>query len=287
MGERQRFQPIDTLLYAYLVVVAVIAFSRLSTRPYASSVLLVAGLIALLPVLLRRDDLGRFGRGLQEVYPILILPVLYGMLDLLNGANIPVWDSLVQGWEQRIFGGQVSLTWWQSMPSQFWSTLLHAAYFGFYLIVPFPVFYFLARGKRAEARVAVQAIVATFVVCYVIFLLFPVAGPYYQFPRPTGSFVDNWAARLVYATLSQGSSYGAAFPSSHVAATIAATIATWHGSRRVGLLLLAPTALLTVGVVYCQMHYAIDALTGLILPLLLVPPVILFARRAARETAIA
>jgi hypothetical protein len=72
-----------------------------------------------------------------------------------------------------------------------------------------------------------------------------------------------------------------------VAATIAATLATWHGSRRVGLLLLVPTALLTVGVVYCQMHYAIDALAGLILPLLLVPPVILFARRAARETAVA
>ena len=28
-------------------------------------------------------------------------------------------------------------------------------------------------------------------------------------------------------------------------------------------MLLAPTVLLTVGVVYCQMHYAVDALAGL------------------------
>jgi membrane-associated phospholipid phosphatase len=36
-----------------------------------------------------------------------------------------------------------------------------------------------------------------------------------------------------------------------------------RASRRLGLLLLIPTALLTVGVVYCQMHYGVDALAGL------------------------
>jgi membrane-associated phospholipid phosphatase len=110
-------------------------------------------------------------------------------------------------------------------------------------------------------------VVATFLFCYVCFLLLPVAGPYYEFPRPTSPFVDNWAARLVYGTLYTGSSYGAAFPSSHVAATVAATLATWLGARRVGLALVVPTLLLTVGVVYCQMHYAVDALAGLLVPI--------------------
>ncbi|MEP6688277.1 MAG: phosphatase PAP2 family protein, partial [Gemmatimonadales bacterium] len=70
--------------------------------------------------------------------------------------------------------------------------------------------------------------------------------------------------RLVYRTLAQGSSYGAAFPSSHVAATVTAALAAGIGSRRLGLLLLVPTLLLTVGVVYCQMHYGVDALSGLV-----------------------
>jgi membrane-associated phospholipid phosphatase len=48
-----------------------------------------------------------------------------------------------------------------------------------------------------------------------------------------------------------------------VAATVAAAIAAAQGSRRLGLILLVPTVLLTVGVVYCQMHYAVDALAGL------------------------
>jgi membrane-associated phospholipid phosphatase len=49
-----------------------------------------------------------------------------------------------------------------------------------------------------------------------------------------------------------------------VAATVAAAVTAWQGSRRLGLILLPPTVFLTVGVVYCQMHYAVDAVAGLV-----------------------
>jgi membrane-associated phospholipid phosphatase len=49
-----------------------------------------------------------------------------------------------------------------------------------------------------------------------------------------------------------------------VAATVAAVFTAGMASRRLGLALLLPTLLLTVGVVYCQMHYAVDALAGLV-----------------------
>ena len=51
------------------------------------------------------------------------------------------------------------------------------------------------------------------------------AGPYYEFPRPAAWFTDNLPARLTYEALAGGSSYGAAFPSSHVAAALAASLA--------------------------------------------------------------
>jgi membrane-associated phospholipid phosphatase len=44
---------------------------------------------------------------------------------------------------------------------------------------------------------------------------------------------------------------------------VAATLAAARASRRLGLVLLVPTFLLTVGVVYCQMHYGVDVLAGL------------------------
>ena len=122
---------------------------------------------------------------------------------------------------------------------------------------------FLWCGNVVAARRAVRWVLTTFPVCYAAFILFPVAGPYYELPRPEPGFLDNPPARLVYAVLARWSSYGAAFPSSHVAAAVAATWAGFEGSRRVGWLLLGPTLLLTVGVVYCQMHYGVDALAGL------------------------
>ena len=101
-------------------------------------------------------------------------------------------------------------------------------------------------------------------VCYLVFIFFPVAGPYYVLARPDPWFVDNLFARAVYDTLATGSSYGAAFPSSHVAAAVAATLSAGRGSRWLGWSLAVPTVLLTVAVVYCQMHYGVDAIAGLL-----------------------
>jgi membrane-associated phospholipid phosphatase len=150
------------------------------------------------------------------------------------------------------------------MPSRFWSAVLHAAYLSYYLIVVAPAFYFAWRRNIAALRHFILVVMTTFVGCYLVFIFFPVAGPYYVFARPDPWFVDNLFARAVYDTLATGSSYGAAFPSSHVAAAVAATLSAGRGSRRLGVALAIPTALLTVAVVYCQMHYGVDAIAGLL-----------------------
>ncbi len=266
-----RWLPVDRLLLGYLAIVSVVALTRLTSHPPIAWVLLANGLIAFLVVLVTRPDLGRIGRGLRELYPLLLLVALYGSLDLLSGAGaVRVWDRTVQGWEAALFGGQVSRDWWQAAPSRLWSTVLHGAYFAYYLIVPLPPFLFAWRGETEALRRAVLVILAAFLLSYLCFLFFPVAGPYYEFPRPSAEFLDNSMARLVYGTLAEGSAYGAAFPSSHVAATVAATGAAFYGSRPLGLALVLPTLLLTVGTVYCQMHYAVDVLAGLVLGLALV-----------------
>ena len=265
MPPRQpRLLPVDVVLLGYLAVVSAVAIHRAGARPACWWVVAANGLTAVLIALLGRPGLGRVGRTLREIYPLLLLVGLYGQLDVLNTGGVRIHDGLVQRWELAIFGAQVSREWWRSAPSVLWSTVLHAAYFSYYFVVSIPAFYFLYRGDLAAARRFVLAVMTTFVVCYLVFIFFPVAGPYYMFPRPSPWFLDNAAARLVYDTLAQGSSYGAAFPSSHVAATVAAALAAASGSRRLGLLLLWPTILLGVGVVYCQMHYGVDALSGLI-----------------------
>jgi len=254
---------VDWLLLAYLGVVSIVAALRASTQPECWWLLLAHALFVVFLYFVTRPGLGTVGRTFRELYPVFLLPALYSELDILNAASIPVHDRVIQHWELIVFGMQVSREWWQLAPSRFWSTVLHAAYLSYYFIISAPAIYYAWRGDLVTVRRFVLVVISTFILCYLVFIFFPVAGPYYTFPRPASWFTDNLPARLVYQALATGSSYGAAFPSSHVAAAIAATVTAGRTSRRLGLLLSIPTVLLTVGVVYCQMHYGVDALAGL------------------------
>ncbi len=262
MSIRRRFRLVDWLLLGYNTVVVAVLLVRAPELAGWSWLLFAHLLIFLLIWLVRLPGLGSVGRAIAELYPLILLVGLYSELDVLN-AGRPVHDALIQHWEALLFGGQPSRDWWRSAPSVVWSFILHGAYLAYYPILVIPAFWLAAHRRVAGLRVFILSVMTAFVACYLCFIFMPVAGPYYAFPRPTGPFVGTLTARWVYDTLSQGSSFGAAFPSSHVAATVAALLAGWRASRGLGLLLLPPTLLLLVAVVYCQMHYAVDALAGL------------------------
>jgi membrane-associated phospholipid phosphatase len=259
-------RPVERLLLAYVLFTSAVGAARLSMQPAIGWVLLANLLTAILILLAARPDLGRAGAFLRELYPIVLLAALYPAIDILNNfGGVMAHDLMVRHWEIAIFGNEPSQTWWQTSPSVFWSTVLHAAYFAYYPVIVIPVLLFLTTGRSEAARRSVLWLLTTYLFCYAVFVLFPVAGPYYEFPRPAPWFLDNLPARLVYGTLAGGSAYGAAFPSSHVAATVVATAAAFRGSRPLGWVLVPAAALLTVGVVYCQMHYAVDAIAGVVL----------------------
>ena len=258
-----RLRPVEWLLVSYLAVVTVYAEARAGANPGCWWLVLSHALAVLLVWLVTRPGLGPVGRTIREIYPLVLLLALYSELDVLNASGIHVHDAVIERWELALFGFEPSRDWWQGAPSRFWSTVLHGAYLSYYLILSVPAVWLVVRGRHTAVRRFVMSVMLAFIACYLFFLFYPVAGPYYTYPRPTGAFVDNITARMVYATLARGSSYGAAFPSSHVAAALAATIAAWAASRRLGAMLAVATALLTVSVVYCQMHYAVDALAGL------------------------
>lgn len=256
-------RPLEWLMGGYAALVAVVVAVRAPELRGWQWLLLAHALILLLIWLLNRPGLGRTGRIIREIFPLLLLLGLYAELDVLNAGNPRIYDDLVQRWEAAIFGGQPSRDWWRAYPSAVWSFVLHGAYLAYYAILAFPPVWLATRGNTEGIRRFLLMVMTAFIVCYAFFIFMPVAGPYYVFPRPEGPFVDNVMARLVYGALEEGSSYGAAFPSSHVAATVAALFAAWRADRTLGRILVLPTILLIVSVVYCQMHYAVDALAGL------------------------
>lgn len=131
------------------------------------------------------------------------------------------------------------------------------------IILSGPLF-LIATGRQAEAQRVIFGVMISFVVCYAFFTLFPVSGPNWVFEHRTGPVREVLPARWVYSMLATGAVPGTAFPSSHVATTMAATAGAWLVSPRLGEVLLIPCILLVAGTVYTQMHYAIDTSAGLV-----------------------
>jgi len=279
-------RPVDRLLAGYLgFVTVVIAIRGPLSHPAYPWLLAMHGLFGIFLYLTTRlRDSDRVGRALHDLYPLVMLLPLYTEIGLLNppvgDPGVLGHDAVIQQIEALVFGGQISYTWIRTAPSVFWSGLLHLAYFSYYPIVLFGPLLVWMRGNRAGARTILLSTMVAFTICYGWFVLYPVAGPNYAFPHPVGPVREVWSAQLVYRLLISGSSFGAAFPSSHVAATTAATLAVHDAWRGLGRSFLIPAALLTVATVYCQMHYGIDAAAGLVTGVL----AWVVARRIVRST---
>ena len=195
--------------------------------------------------------------------PLLLLAGLYGELDVLNGPGaMPVHDAAGAAVGAGALRRPGQREWWRSAPSRFWSTVLHAAYFSYYFIVLLPAFYFVWRRDLEALRHFVLVVMTIFVLCYLVFIFFPVAGPYYVFPRPTAWFTDNLSP-------------GWCTPPSPAAAPTEPRSPARTSRRRSPPRSRPPAARAAWGcalsrpscsrsaVVYCQMHYGVDALAGL------------------------
>lgn len=219
-------------------------------------------LVCLAPHAREHDGLGRF---LGDWYPMFLLAGLYaevGVLTLDAGFQN---DPLIQRLEVLIFGSEISYRWIREMPSAGFSAVVHLCYLSYYGILFASPLGLWLWGKKDAARQTIFAVVLTFYLCYVIFLFFPVAGPRYAFPLAHNAATEVAPARWAQWLLDRGDSWGAAFPSSHVAASVVATGMALRHRRGLGLVLLPLTIGLVLGVVYGQFHYGVDALSGLAL----------------------
>ncbi|MGD8277539.1 MAG: phosphatase PAP2 family protein, partial [Gemmatimonadota bacterium] len=174
--------------------------------------------------------LPRLLAGMHDWYPLLLVPPLYSELQILNRS---VWggvyfDTVVQGWEQAIFGTQPSHAFAASLPWLPLSELLHFGYLSYYLLIVGPPALIWISGRRDVFRAAIFALMLTYAVHYMFYIWFPVLGPRYLFPEPGGALASGPFYRMTHVLLEAGSSAGAAFPSSHVGIAVTQTIVAWR-----------------------------------------------------------
>ena len=273
--ERVMGLPIDRLFGAYLLVcIPALAFPhRPSSWPlllalHAFAIALVWPLPAVRSFLMRLNEPAqRRTRAVADWAPLLLIPLLYKELAILNRAvhDGAYFDDMVIAWEQAIFRSQPSQEWAAAAPHLWLSEPLHAAYISYYLIIFTPPLLLFLRGRTADFRKAVFALMLAFFTHYVFFIYFPVQGPRYLFPAPSGELANGFFFQLAHRMLEAGSAQGAAFPSSHVGVSVAQTLVVWRYLPRLTPVFAVGTLGLALGAIYGGFHYATDAIAGLVL----------------------
>ena len=205
-------------------------------------------------------------RWLQAWAPLIALLFLYTEMPMLIRAvgHQQLYDTTVIGWESALLGGQPALDWASRWPSRALSELLHLSYLSYYPIIFSVPAALLLTSRRAEFNEAVFILMLTFVVCFLWYVAFPVAGPRYLLSNSrtgTGGPIRSAVLWL----LETRSSRGTAFPSSHVAVAVAQSILAirYFGAR--GSFVAVLSAGIGIGAVYGGFHYAVDVIAGAIL----------------------
>jgi membrane-associated phospholipid phosphatase len=273
--ERVLGLPLDRLFAIYLLTaVPALAFAH---RPPAWPLLLALHTTAILlawPVPAVQRALSRAASGVRRTVraivdwaPLLLVPLLYKELAILNTAvhGGGYFDEMVIAWEQVIFSGQPSRDWAAAAPRLWLSEPLHAAYLSYYFIIFVPPLLLFLKGRTAEFRAGVFALMLAFFTHYIFFIYFPVQGPRYLFPPPGAELANGYFYQLAHRVLEVGSAQGAAFPSSHVGVSVAQTLVVWRYLPRLTPVFALLTLGLALGAIYGGFHYATDAVAGILL----------------------
>lgn len=288
MPDRGRAIDATLAIYAVLALAALLFPHRPPSWPLVAAghagLFCLAVLMARIRPTLERATGRRWLRVLADWYPILIIPLLYSALDVLNFA---VWagrffDPLILQVEEWLFGGQPSTTFARAAPWVPLSELLHAAYISYYPLIYLPPLALYLRGKRREFQAMLWAMVTAFLLHYLVFIYFPVQGPRYLFPIPGGAVAEGPLFGLAHSLLETGSSRGAAFPSSHMAIAVVQTVSAFRFLPRAAPVILLATVGLGVGAVYGGIHYATDMVAGAMTGLAIALVFLQLDRRAAR-----
>jgi membrane-associated phospholipid phosphatase len=268
----RRLYPHEILFTGYLVFLAVLIAAaggaiadRWSRAQWHVALALV--IVFLFPLLGERGWKG----VLRHWLPVLLLAIVYLELDTLNdmfGAEFH--DDAIVALEEQIFGAQWAVSLRQWLPWRPLSEYLHLGYFSYYFLFPILGVSLFVRGKWAEYRYLATATLLAFIICYTIFIVYPVGGPWNNFIRPSLSEVGYFIPPLVHNVLIAGESIGTAFPSSHVAAALTIWLVAAQVDRPVFRLFAFLVPALIVGTMYGGFHYAIDVVLGIAIGLVVV-----------------
>jgi membrane-associated phospholipid phosphatase len=267
----------DALLLAFLAGLATLTLARHVASLLAPTALLGAAIV-FVAAWSRRSQRARVVHDfLPAVAIIAIFELLGPVIAQVNPAR---WDTTFAALDARLFG-RLPSAWFGALGRPPWLTdLASVAYFAYYL-VPVVIGVALYVRDRDAFRAFAFCVVATFLVSYAGYLLFPTLGPRIFDDSVLGGGAVSSAVRT-FVRVAEGNPLDA-FPSGHVAVALVCVGRGWEHFPRWR----APLALVLGGItfstVYLAYHYVIDIVAGAAVGavlLVVLPPL---ARRVTAE----
>lgn len=257
-----------TVLYLAVTSVLVLIFHKNLGRWYIflSVSIHIVAILGILSLHFVPSPLSPLLQFLRDWYALgTILLFYWGVKPLTQMVFQGLFDDRIIRWENRLFNGQPSTFLSARFPSVALSEYLHLCYLTYYFIPVFLPVMLYFRGMREAFFETLFAELFTFNLCLIWYIFMPVAGPRYFEEKIKEPLSNGLLCRLTHAILSSASTKGAAFPSSHSALAILVLLCAARYDLLSFVILFPFCTGLVVGTVYGRLHYALDAVAGVLL----------------------
>ena len=242
------------------------------------AVFLVLAATALLLPFIDPDSAPIVLRFIRFFYPQAFV-VLFFQESILLSVELGggrAYDQAFARFDRAIFGFQPSHAFHQGFESMPWfNELMFGSYFLYYVLLAITPWMAWLSGRVTEAARQVFVISGMMAIVFLFYIFFRVEGPKYWFAdlRSLGyeHFRGGPFVEFFKGVFRSSNLYGAAFPSTHVAFSVALTILAGRFDRRLTLPYVVASVLVSLSTVYIYAHYVADVLGGVVAALVLVP----------------
>jgi membrane-associated phospholipid phosphatase len=224
---------------------------------------------------------------LEVVAVLFFCGILFGQsLQFQQLLQTHWFDDEVITLEVKLFGVEGSLG-FQPLVSPVLTEWMMFAYVIYFPLLPAVAWMSYRAGGPDQVRQYLFALAFAWLICYVGFILYPVASPLFWYPDkftvPLEGGPFTWLGEWGRAHLHQK---GGALPSPHCAAGTMILVFAWKYKRWLGIALTPVIVSLYISTVYGRYHYTSDAITGIataVLVLLLAPRLLEIIERRRRR----
>jgi membrane-associated phospholipid phosphatase len=201
-------------------------------------------------------------RAAHAWYPLLVPLFTFPVVAELNLMLVPDWqDAPVLALEGWLFP-EPPTVWLPRVVPVPLAEVFRAGYLSYFLLLLVVAGVFWRSGEEAPFRGVIAASVLAYLVCYVIFLAWPMEGPAHTLRHLSTDPIAGGPVRALVRLVQRAGVHGNAFPSAHVAGALPPLVYACVYRPRLGAVIVVAVVLMGLGAVHDGYHYASDIVAG-------------------------